>query len=112
MEEQNSSLEVLFKVANEQATYLTPITKHVIFIKNKIYQMQVQIAGEVFKVKQVEDRLQKILATDTDFKDKTRDIVEVIQGILTWLETTKEPPENTPVKMPERLQLEYELILN
>ena len=26
------------------------------------------------------------------------------------METTKEPPENTPVKAPERLQLEYELI--
>ena len=26
------------------------------------------------------------------------------------METTKEPPENTPAKTPERLQLEYDLI--
>ena len=72
--------------------------------------MQVQIMGEVFKVKQVEDRLQEISATTTVFKDKTQDIVEFIQGWLTWLEMTKEPPENTPVKTPNRLHIEYELI--
>ena len=36
--------------------------------------------------------------------------MEIIQGRLTWLETTKEPPVNTPVKDLERMQLEYELI--
>ena len=66
--------------------------------------------GEVFKVKHVEDWLQEISATTTEFRDKTQEVVEVIQGLLTWLETTKEPPENTPVKTPERLQIEYELI--
>ena len=100
---QKSYLEVLLKAANEQRTYITPLTKHALFLGNKIYQMHVQIAGEVFKVKQVEDRLQEISATATEFKDKTQDIVEVIQGQLAWLETTKEPLENTPVKAPKRL---------
>ena len=36
--------------------------------------------------------------------------MEIIQGRLTWLETTKEPLGNTPVKYLERVQLEYELI--
>ena len=47
--------------------------------------------------------MQAISATATEFKDKIQNVVEVIQGRLTWLETTKEPPENTPVKTPERL---------
>ena len=72
--------------------------------------MQVQIAGEVFKVKQVEYRLQEISATTTEFKDKTQDIVEFIQGRLTWLEKTKELLENAPIKALKILQLEYELI--
>ena len=72
--------------------------------------MQVQIVEEVFKAKQVEDRLQEISAIATEFKYKTQDVVEVIQGRLAWLETTKEPPKNTPVKTTEKLQLEYELI--
>ena len=58
----------------------------------------------------MEDRLQEISAIATEFKEKTQDVVEVIQGQLTWLEMTKEPSENTPVKSPEILQLEYELI--
>ena len=45
-----------------------------------------------------------------EFKEKTQEVVEFIQGWLTWLETTKDPLENTPAKTPERLQLEYELI--
>ena len=57
LEAHKSSLEVLLKVENEQRTYITPLTKHALFIKNKIYQMQVQITREVFKVKQIEDRL-------------------------------------------------------
>ena len=72
--------------------------------------MQVQIAEEVFKVRQVEARLQEISITATEFKDKTQEVVEVIQGLLTWLETTKELLENTPVKDPASLQLEYELM--
>ena len=56
LEAQKSSLEVLLKVENEQRTYITPLTKHALFLRNKIYQRQVQIA-EVFKVKHVEDRL-------------------------------------------------------
>ena len=54
--------------------------------------------------------MQEISVITTKFKDKTKDIVEIIQGQMTWLEINKEPPENTPVKNPERLQLEYELI--
>ena len=72
--------------------------------------MQVQIVEEVFKVRQVEAQLQEILVIATEFKDKTQEVVEVIQGLLTWLETTKELLENTPVKDPASLQLEYELM--
>ena len=71
---------MLLKEANEQRTDITPLIKHAHFLINKIYQMQGQITGEVFKVKQVEDRLQEISATATEFKEKTQDVVEVIQG--------------------------------
>ena len=36
--------------------------------------------------------------------------MEILQGILTSLETTKEPPANAPIKDSERVKLEYELI--
>ena len=75
LEAHKSYLEVLLKAANEQRTDITPLTKHALFLKNKIYQMQGQITGEVFTVKQVEDRLQEISAISTEFKEKTQDVV-------------------------------------
>ena len=98
------------KVANEQKTDLTPLTKHTLMLRGKIYQMQVQIVEEVLKVKQVEAQLEEISVIGTQFKDKTQNVIEIIQGRLSWLETTKEPPENKPFKDSERVQLEYELI--
>ena len=80
LEAQNISLEVLLKETNEQRIDITPLTKHAFFLRSNIYQMKVHIIGEVFKGKQVEDRLQEISATATELKDKTQDVVEVIQG--------------------------------
>ena len=54
--------------------------------------------------------MQEISVVATEFKAKTQDIAKTIQGQLTWLETNKEPSENTPVKNPERLQLENDLM--
>ena len=71
---------MLLKAKNEQKTDITPLIKHALFLRSKIYQMQVQIARDVFKVKQVEDRLQEISAKATEFKGKTQDVVEFIQG--------------------------------
>ena len=58
LEAQNTSLEVLLKVENEQKTDIETLTKHALMLKNKIYQMQLQIAEEVLKVRQVEARLE------------------------------------------------------
>ena len=63
LEAQKISLEVFLKAANEHRTDIAPLTKNALFLKNKIYQIQVQIRREVFKVKQIEDRLQEISAT-------------------------------------------------
>ena len=46
----------------------------------------------------------------TEFKARTQEIAETIQGQLTRLETNKELSENTPMKSPERLQIEYDII--
>ena len=63
------------------------------------------MAEEVFRIKQVEDRLQEISIVDTKFKDRTQEIAKTLQGQLTWLETNTEHPKNTPVKSPEMFQI-------
>ena len=72
--------------------------------------MQLQIAEEMLKVQQVETRMEEIVSTMTYFLDRIQDILEILQGHLTSLETTKEPPTNAPIKDLETLKLKYELI--
>ena len=50
LEAQKTSLEVLLKVENEKRMDIEPLRKHALVLKNKIYQMQLQIADEVLKV--------------------------------------------------------------
>ena len=58
LEARKASLEVFLKVENEKRTDIEPLTKHALMLRNKIYQMQLQIVGEVLKVLQVEARLE------------------------------------------------------
>ena len=100
-------MDVLLKKTNEQKVDIAPLTTLALFLKNKIYWIHVQITKEVLKVRQIEAQLEEMLVIASQFKDKTQGIMEIIQGILTWLETTKEPLPNAPVKDSEIMQLEY-----
>ena len=110
MEAQKASLEVLLNAKNEQRMDIEPLIKHALMLRNKIYQMQLHIADEMLKVRQVEARLEEILGIPSHFKEKTRDVLEILQGRMTWLQTTKEPPSNAPIKDSKRVNMEYELI--
>ena len=65
---------------------------------------------ESFKVQQIEVRLEEIINTASYFLDRTQDILETLQGIMTWIERSKEPPTDVPPKDLETIKLEYELI--
>ena len=78
MEAEKSSLEVLLKVENEQRIDIEPLTKHALMLRNKIYQMHLQIANGVLKVWQVEARLEEITSIASQFKDKTQDVMEIL----------------------------------
>ena len=110
LEAQKASLEVLLKVENEQRMDIEPLTKHALMLRHKIYQMRLHIMEEMLKVHQVEARLEEILGIASHFKDEIQNVLEILQGRLTWLETTKERPANAPIKDSERVRLEYELI--
>ena len=65
---------------------------------------------ERFKVQQIDIKLEKIVNTTSYFLDRTQDILETLQGRMTWVETNKESPADTSVKELEMIKLEYELI--
>ena len=50
------------------------------------------------------------MSTASYFLERTHDILEILQGRMTWLETNKEPSADAPIKDLETIKLEYELI--
>ena len=65
---------------------------------------------EIFKVQQIDIRLEEIVNTTSYFLDRTQDIFEALQGRMTWVETNKESPTDISVKEVEMVKLEYKLI--
>ena len=57
---------------------ITPLREHTLFLRNKIYQVQVKLAKEVYKIKKVEAWLQEISVISTEFKTRTEEIAETI----------------------------------
>ena len=57
---------------------ITPLREHALLLKIKVYQVQVKLADEVYKIKQVESILQNISIIMIDFRKGTQDIAEVI----------------------------------
>ena len=89
---------------------ITLLQEHALLLRRKIYQVQLKLAEEVYKIKRAETILQEISVISTDFKRRTQGIAEVIQGQLTWLETNEELPKNVPQKSIENFHIEHELM--
>ena len=62
---------------------IRPLREHALSLRNKIYQVQVKLVEEVYRIKQVESRLQEISVIATEFKTMTQEIAETIQWQLT-----------------------------
>ena len=50
-------METLFKVVNEQKMDITLLREHALLLKRKIYQVQLKVAEELYKIKQDETTL-------------------------------------------------------
>ena len=59
---------------------IRPLREHALSLRNKIYQVQVKLVEEVYGIKQVETQSQEIVVIATEFKTRTQEIVETIQG--------------------------------
>ena len=57
LEAQNSSFEIQLKTTNEQQVDITPLREQALLIRRKTYQVQLQLAKEVYKIKRAETRL-------------------------------------------------------
>ena len=57
---------------------ITPLREHALLLKIKVYQVQVKLADEVYKIKQVESILQEISIRITNFRKRAQEIAEVV----------------------------------
>ena len=89
---------------------ITPLREHALLLKIKVYQVQVKLVDDFYKIKQVESILQEISVIMTNFRKRAQEIAEVIQVQLTWLETNEELRENAPQKSIENLHIQHELM--
>ena len=80
-------MESSFKVENEWKMDITLLREHAHLLRRKIYQVQLKLAEEVYKIKKADIILEEISVISTDFRTRTEGIAEFIQGQLTWLET-------------------------
>ena len=65
---------------------------------------------EIFKVQQINIILEEIVNTSSYFLDRTQDILETLQGRMTWVETNKKSPTDISVKDMETIKMEYKMI--
>ena len=58
LEEQKSSLAASLKSYMEQKIDIEPLKKHALILRKKIHQIQLHITEEIFKVQQIDIRLE------------------------------------------------------
>ena len=58
LEEEKSSLPASLKSAMEQKVDIKPLNKNALMIRKNIHQIQLKIAEEIFKVQQIDIRLE------------------------------------------------------
>ena len=71
------------KEANERKMDIATLREHTLFLRGKIYQVQVKLVEEVHRIKKVEARLQEMSVISTEFKTRTQEIAKIIQSQLT-----------------------------
>ena len=88
----------------EQKADIRPLKEHVMILRKRIHQIQIQIEDERCKVLQIDTRLEEIINTTSYFLDRTQDILESLKGRMVWIETNKESPADLAVKDQQTLQ--------
>ena len=75
---------------------ITPLKNLASMLQKEINQVLLNLAEEMYKVKQMEDRLKEIKLGSTQFQRRLSDVVELEKNQLEWVETHSNFPANMP----------------
>ena len=98
------------KIDNEINKDITLFCSQSCTIRRKIHQVQMNLLGEIYKVKMVEKRLNEIAAESLNFRTRLIKFVEKFQSEFTWVESNSTFPEHFPQKTSKGLKIEMELL--
>ena len=78
---------------------ITPFKNLASMLQKEINQVLLNLAEEMYKVKQMEDKLKEINLNSTQFRRRLSDVVVLVKNQLAWVETHS----NFPADMSRKL---------
>ena len=108
--QQKGSLENQLKIANEKKQDITHFCDQACKIRRKIHQAQVNLTGEIYKVRFIIMRLEEIVAESLNFRIGLMEVGGKVKIQLTWIEAKSKFPEHLPHKTTEGIKSEMALL--
>ena len=79
-------------------------------LQKEINQVLLSLAGEMYRVKQIEDRLKELELNSTQFRRRLLDVVELVKNQLAWIKSHSTFPANMPQKSAGSLKMEVAIL--
>ena len=75
---------------------ITPFMNLSSILQKEINHVLLNLAEEMYKARQMEDRLKEIKLGSTQFRRRLSDVVELVKKQLAWVETHSKFPADLP----------------
>ena len=97
-------------MTNKKHPDITPFHGQACLMQRKINQVQLKLAEEVYKIKQIEARLKEIADKSSDFRKELSQVAELVQSQLPWIGANLVFPDHMPQKIVGELKMELALL--
>ena len=110
LESQNLLLKEQLQVVEEKQMDITPFRNLASMLQKEINQVLLNLVEEMYKVKQMEDRLKEIKLGSTQFRRRLSYVVELVKNQLAGIETHSNFPADMPQKSVGGLKMEIGIL--
>ena len=89
---------------------ITPFRNLASMLQKEINQVLMNLVGEMYRVKQIEDILKELELSSKKFQRRLPDVVELVKNQLAWIETHLTFLANMPQKYAGSLKMEVAIL--
>ena len=89
---------------------ITPFRNLASLLQKEINQVLLSLAGEMYRVKQIEVRFKELALSSSKFYRILSEVVELVKNQLTWIGTHSNFPANMPHKYIGSLKMEVAIL--